>query len=98
MMTEYSDQLLACHNTIREFAMNEPINALFAACVLILEVIGEWTGMGYNLANLVIFVALQPALIVLFAWLWRRERRNKELILNRIPAVWRRIVRKDIGV
>ena len=59
------EQLLACHDTIREFAMNEPINALFAACVLILEVIGEWTGMGYELANIVIFIALQPGLILL---------------------------------
>ena len=34
--------------------------------------------MGYNLANLVIFVILQPALIVLFFVLWRKEvRENK---------------------
>ena len=71
------DQLLACHATIREFAMNEPINALFAACVLILEVIGEWTGMGYQLANIVIFIVLQPALILLFLYLWLREKRRR---------------------
>ena len=41
--------------------------------------IGDVTGMGYNLANLVIFVILQPALIVLFFVLWRKEvRKNKE--------------------
>ena len=56
--------------------MNEPINALFAACVLILEVIGEWTGMGYQLANIVIFIVLQPALILLFLCLWLREKRK----------------------
>ena len=71
------DQLLACHDTIREFAMNEPINALFAACVLILEVIGEWTGMGYQLANIVIFIVLQPALILLYLYLWLREKRRR---------------------
>ena len=70
-------QLLACHDTIREFAVNEPINALFAACVLILEVIGEWTGMGYQLANIVIFIVLQPALILLFLYLWLREKRRQ---------------------
>ena len=57
--------------------MNESVNALFAACVLILQVIGGWTGMGYELANLVIFVALQPALILIFFFLWLRERRRR---------------------
>ena len=41
--------------------------------------IGDVTGMGYNLANLVIFVILQPALIDLFFVLWRKEvRKSKE--------------------
>ena len=71
------EQLLACHDTIREFAMNEPINALFAACVLIIDLIGEWTGMGYNLTNIVIFVILQPALILLFLYLWLKEKRRR---------------------
>jgi hypothetical protein len=57
--------------------MNESVNALFAACVLILQVIGEWTGMGYQLANIVIFIALQPALILIFFFLWLRERRRR---------------------
>ena len=57
--------------------MNESINTLFAACVLILEVIGEWTGMGYNLTNIVIFVVLQPALILLFLYLWLKEKRRR---------------------
>jgi hypothetical protein len=57
--------------------MNEPVNALFAACVLILQVIGEWTGMGYQLANIVIFIVLQPALILIFLFLWLRERRRR---------------------
>lgn len=57
--------------------MNEPINALFAACVLIIDLIGEWTGMGYNLTNIVIFVVLQPALILLFLYLWLKEKRRR---------------------
>jgi len=56
---------------------NEAIDALFVACVLILEVIGESTGMGYKLANLVIFIFLQPGLILLFLCLWLRERRRR---------------------
>jgi len=73
------EELVACHAIIKEFAMTEPIDAIFAACVLILQVIGEWTGMGYNLANIVIFVLLQPGLILLFFILWRKEKNRKEL-------------------
>ena len=55
------------------------IDQLFWICVEILQWIGDATGMGYNLANLVIFVILQPALIVLLLVLWRKEvRKNKE--------------------
>ena len=53
------------------------INDLFLWCVWVLEVIGEVTGMGYELANIVIFVILQPALILLFFILWRREKSKK---------------------
>jgi hypothetical protein len=40
------------------------IHDLFNWCVWVLEVIGEFTGMGYELANIVIFVIAQPALII----------------------------------
>ena len=53
------------------------INNFFQWCVWVLEVIGDVTGMGYELANIVIFVILQPALILLFFMLWRRERNKK---------------------
>jgi len=33
--------------------------------------------MGYELANIVIFVILQPALILLFFILWLKARRNQ---------------------
>ena len=49
------------------------INQFFNWCVYVLEVIGNVTGMGYELANIVIFVILQPSLILLFFILWRRE-------------------------
>ena len=52
--------------------MQEYIDFIFDICVYILQVIGNVTGMGYNLANLVIFVVIQPALILLFFVLWRR--------------------------
>ena len=52
--------------------MQEYIDLIFDICVYILQVIGNVTGMGYNLANLVIFVVIQPTLILLFFVLWRR--------------------------
>ena len=61
--------------------MTDYIDSIFWYCVWILQVIGDVTGMGYNLANLVIFVILQPGLILLFFILWRFEKRkNKKFI------------------
>ncbi len=61
--------------------MTNYIDSIFGYCVWILQVIGDVTGMGYNLANLVIFVILQPGLILLFFFLWRMEKRkNKKFI------------------
>ena len=57
------------------------INNFFNWCVYILEVIGDITGMGYELANIVIFVIIQPFLILFFFILWRKEI-NKNKIKN----------------
>tara|TARA_R110002153_G_scaffold52366_6_gene146887 strand:+ start:120 stop:299 length:180 start_codon:yes stop_codon:yes gene_type:complete len=59
--------------------MDNFISSLFKICVRILEVIGDVTGMGYDLANIVIFIILQPGLILLFFVLWRIERNKKFL-------------------
>jgi len=56
------------------------ITDFFMWCVDILQVIGGAPGefrFGYYLANIVIFVFLQPALIILFFILWRKEKRKK---------------------
>ena len=53
------------------------ITDLFMQCVYILQVIGGTPGeygFGYYLANIIIFVVLQPALILLFFILWRKEK------------------------
>jgi len=55
------------------------ITDFFMWCVYILQVIGGAPGefgFGYYLANIVIFVFLQPALIILFFILWRKEKRK----------------------
>lgn len=54
------------------------IHNFFDWCVKVLEWIGNVTGTGYELANIIIFVILQPALILIFFILWRKEKnRNK---------------------
>ena len=50
------------------------IDQFFWWCVGVLQYIGAITGMGYNMANIVIFVILQPGLILLFFILWRMEK------------------------
>jgi len=58
------------------------IDEFFLFCVFFLEVIGEVTGMSYELANIVIFVVLQPGLILLFFILWRRQKKINRYNLN----------------
>jgi len=58
------------------------IDQFFLWCVWVLEVIGEVTGMGYELANIVIFVILQPGLILLFFILWRKQKKINNDNLN----------------
>ena len=52
------------------------VSEIFNLCVRLLEIIGELTGTGYELANILIFVILQPALILSFFILWRREKKK----------------------
>ena len=63
------------------------IDQFFLWCVWVLEVIGEVTDMGYELANIVIFVILQPGLILLFFILWRFEKKRKVKISNNIRLI-----------
>ena len=58
------------------------IDQFFLWCVWVLEIIGVVTGMGYELANVVIFVILQPGLILLFFILWRRQKKINSNNLN----------------
>ena len=57
------------------------ITDFFMLCVYILQVIGGTPGQygfGYYLANIIIFVILQPALILLLFILWRKEKRKNK--------------------
>ena len=52
------------------------INDFFNWCVLALGIMAEYTGMSYELINILIFVILQPLLILIFFYLWRREKQK----------------------
>ena len=57
------------------------ITDAFMYCVYILQIIGGAPGkfgFGYYLVNLMIFVILQPGLILLFFILWRLEKRKNK--------------------
>ncbi len=46
--------------------MNDFLEYLFDVAVIVLRFLGAGTQEGYEIANIVIFVFLQPALIILF--------------------------------
>ena len=55
------------------------------SCVYLLQVIGGSPGefgFGYYLINILIFVIIQPALIVLFFILWRIEKENISCLVS----------------
>jgi hypothetical protein len=54
--------------------MDVCVDKFFDWCVKVLEIIGDYTGWGYELANIIIFVLLQPGLILLFFCLWIRAK------------------------
>ena len=57
------------------------ITDLFMRCVYILQVIGGSPGefgYGYYVANIVVFVVLQPGLILLFFMLWRKNEDSED--------------------
>jgi len=61
--------------------MEDFIVWFFELCVYILQVIGGTPGefgFGYYLANIVIFVIIQPTLIILFLILWIKEKRRND--------------------
>ena len=52
------------------------VNEFFNWCVLVLEIIGDLTGLGYEEANILIFVIIQPSLIIIFYLLWKYEKKR----------------------
>ena len=61
--------------------MEEFITDLFMKCVYVLQVLGGTPGSygyGYYLANIIVFVVIEPLLIALFFTLWRIEKNKRK--------------------
>jgi len=54
----------------------ELIDFVFKLCVIVLVDLANLIGISYEAINIIIFVFLQPALILLFFVLWRKERKK----------------------
>ena len=55
----------------------ELIDFIFKMCVIILVDLSNFLGLSYEAVNIIIFIFLQPGLILLFFILWRREQKKK---------------------
>ena len=58
----------------------ELIDFIFKVCVIVLVDLANLIGISYEAINIIIFVFLQPSLILFFFILWRKERRKNKLV------------------
>jgi len=62
--------------------MSELIKGFFFECVEIMHFLAVYTFTTYKVINTTIFLFLQPALIILFFILWRKEKRKSKNIVQ----------------
>ena len=58
------------------------IDKIFLECVQFIEYVGNLTGLGYETTNIILFVIIQPLLIIVFLFLWLKEKRKNRSLLN----------------
>tara|TARA_Y100001960_G_scaffold266418_1_gene290092 strand:- start:706 stop:1143 length:438 start_codon:yes stop_codon:yes gene_type:complete len=58
------------------------IDKIFWECVQFIEYLGNLTGLGYEFTNILLFVIIQPLLIIVFLFLWLKEKRKNRSLLN----------------
>tara|TARA_Y100000768_G_scaffold274984_1_gene210653 strand:- start:773 stop:952 length:180 start_codon:yes stop_codon:yes gene_type:complete len=56
--------------------MKESINSIFDICVRLMWDLAELTGFSYKEINAIIFLIIQPVLIILFFILWRYQKKK----------------------
>ena len=59
---------------------NEILDFIFKVCVIFLVDLAEILGISYEAINIIIFVILQPLLIIILFILWRKEKRKNKTI------------------
>mgnify|MGYP001349616530 CR=1 FL=1 len=74
-MNKYID----AYNSIGNLGF-ELIDFVFKVCVIVLVDLANLIGISYEAINIIIFIFLQPALILLFFVLWRKERRKNKIV------------------
>ena len=74
-MNKYID----AYNSIGNLGF-ELIDFVFKVCVIVLVDLANLIGISYEAINIIIFIFLQPALILLFFILWRKERRKNKVV------------------
>ena len=67
------DKYLDAYNSMGNSGF-ELIDFIFKICVIFLVDLAELLGLSYEALNIIIFVFIQPALILLFFILWRIEK------------------------
>ena len=58
--------------------MQQIIYKIFNIAEATLMYLGNLTGLGYEMVNYLLFIYIQPGLIILFFILWRREKKKKK--------------------
>lgn len=57
----------------------ELVDFVFKICVILLVDFAEFLGISYEVLNILLFVFIQPMLIILFFILWLVERRRNKI-------------------
>ena len=65
---------------------NEILDFIFKVCVIFLVDWAEVLGVFYEAINIIIFVILQPLLIIIFFILWRKEKHKNKTFINPRPT------------
>ena len=73
-LEEAQDQIDQLLQVEASHKIQQSIDWIFWTCVELLKVWGDVTGLGYNLINILIFILIQPGLIILFFTLWIYEK------------------------
>ena len=55
------------------------VDTIFKICVYILVDLADLIGISYEAINILIFVIIQPLLIIIFFVLWRKEKKKHNI-------------------